>query len=53
MSYEAVSNGDLVAVVTFLEMRTPPERSFPRSPLSLKRVEVPQPEHYRELFLIV
>jgi GNAT superfamily N-acetyltransferase len=53
MSYEAVRDGELVAVVTFLEMRSPPEPSFPRSSLSLKRVDVPQPEHYRELFRLV
>jgi Acetyltransferases len=50
MSYEAVSDGDVAAIVTYLEMRSPPDRTVPASPLSLHRVEVPQPEHYRELF---
>jgi GNAT superfamily N-acetyltransferase len=51
MSYERVPDGELAAVVTYLEMRTPPQQhSIPSSPLSLKRVEVPQPEHYKDLF---
>ena len=51
MSYERLSDGELAAVVTYLEMRTPPQQhSIPSSPLSLKRVEVPQPEHYKDLF---
>jgi ribosomal protein S18 acetylase RimI-like enzyme len=50
MSYEAVADGELAAVVTYLEMRSPPEHDIPPSTLSLRRVEVPQPEHYRELF---
>ena len=50
MSYEPVADGELAAVVTYLEMRSPPDHAVPESRLSLKRVEVPQPEHYRELF---
>ena len=50
MSYESLPDGELAAVVTYLEMRAPPDRSVPPSPLSLKRVEVPEPEHYCELF---
>ena len=50
MSYEDVSNSDLVAVVTFLEMRESPKLEIPPSPLSLRRVEAPQPADYRELF---
>ena len=53
MSYEAVPNSELAAVVTYLEMRSPSDRPVPASPLSLKHVEVPQPEHYRELFKLV
>jgi GNAT superfamily N-acetyltransferase len=53
MSYEPVSDGQLAAVVTFLEMRDPPALDVPPSPLALKRVPVPQPEHYRELFRLV
>ena len=50
MSYEGVRDGDLVAVVTFLEMRERPASAVCASPLSLRHVEHPQPEHYRILF---
>jgi ribosomal protein S18 acetylase RimI-like enzyme len=50
VSYDALPDGELAAVVTYLEMRSPPDVSVPQSPLLLRRVEVPQPEHYRELF---
>ena len=50
MSYEPVADGELAAVVTYLEMRRPPDLPVPPSPLTLNRVEVPQPEHYRDLF---
>ena len=51
MSYEPVADGELAAVVTYLEMRSPvPDHPVPPSPLSLDRVEVPQPEHYCDLF---
>jgi len=50
MSYETVDNNELAAVVTYLEMRRPIDQPVPASPLRLERVEVPQPEHYRELF---
>jgi GNAT superfamily N-acetyltransferase len=53
MSYEPVADGQLATVVTYLEMRAPPDREVPASPLSLLRVEVPQPEHYRELFRLI
>jgi GNAT superfamily N-acetyltransferase len=53
MSYEPVANDELAAVVTYLEMRAPPEQPAPPSPLTLKRVDVPQPEHYRELFRLI
>ena len=53
MSYDALPPGELAAIVTYLEMRTPPEHSVPPSPLSLHRVEVPQPEHYRDLFRLI
>ena len=53
MTYDPLPNAELAAVVTYLEMRSPPEHEIPDSPLSLKRVEVPQPEHYRELFRLV
>ena len=53
MSYEAVPDGELAAVVTYLEMRAPGEQPVIWSPLSLQRVEVPQPEHYRILFRLI
>jgi GNAT superfamily N-acetyltransferase len=53
VSYEQVADGELAAVVTYLEMRRPPDQAAPASSLSLERVEVPQPEHYRELFRLI
>ena len=53
MSYEPVAPGELAAVVTYLEMGQPPDQAVPASPLGLRRVNVPQPEHYRELFRLV
>ena len=53
MAYHPLADNELAAVVTYLEMRSPPEHEIPDSPLSLKRIEVPQPEHYRELFRLV
>jgi GNAT superfamily N-acetyltransferase len=53
MSYETLPDRELAAVVTYLEMRSPPDHDVPPSPLSLLRVEVPQPEHYRELFRLI
>jgi GNAT superfamily N-acetyltransferase len=53
MSYEAVTQGELAAVVTYLEMRSPQEQRQFWSPLSLERIEVPEPEHYRKLFRLV
>lgn len=50
MSYEPVSDGDLVAVVTFLEMRERPNEQAPKSTLKLRRVERPEPDAYRALF---
>jgi ribosomal protein S18 acetylase RimI-like enzyme len=53
VSYEPLADGELAAVVTYLEMRAPAEPVVPSSSLSLRRVEVPQPEHYRELFRLI
>jgi len=53
MAYVPLADNELAAVVTYLEMRSPPEPEMPDSPLSLMRVEVPQPEHYRELFRLI
>jgi len=53
MSYEALSNAELAAVVTYLEMCARPGVDVPSSPLSLNRVESPLPDAYRELFRLV
>jgi len=53
VSYDTLPNGELAAVVTYLEMRRPVEPAAPASPLSLKRIEVPEPEHYRALFRLI
>jgi len=53
MSYEPVRDGDLVAVVTFLEMHEPPVEPVPPAPLSLRKVEQPSPADYRKLFRAV
>jgi GNAT superfamily N-acetyltransferase len=53
MSYQSLADGEIAAVVTFLEMKRPPDQPAPPSSLSLRRVEVPQPEHYRETFRLV
>jgi len=53
VSYESLPANELAAVVTYLEMRTPPDQEMPSSPLSLQRIEVPDPECYRALFRLV
>jgi GNAT superfamily N-acetyltransferase len=50
MSYEPIKDGDLVAVVTFLEMGEPPTGQIPASSLSLRRVPQPDVDGYRQLF---
>ena len=50
MSYEKVADGELAAVVTFLEMRESPRADVPPSPFSLRRIEDSRPDDYRELF---
>ena len=50
MSYEPIKDGDLVAVVTFLDMREPPAGQVPVSSLSLRRVPEPDVDEYRRLF---
>ena len=53
MSYEAVPDGELAAVVTYLEMHAPPAGEVSASPLSLRRLETPDPQQYRELFRLI
>lgn len=50
MTYEAVADGDLAAVVTFLEMRDPAGGQVPNSPLSMRRIGEPSADNYRALF---
>ena len=50
MSYEPVSDGELAAVVTYLEMLEPPSAEVPQSTLRLRRVAEPDPDQYRALF---
>ncbi len=45
-----VANGELAAIVTFLEMHESPRVDVPSSELSLRRIENPDPAQYRELF---
>lgn len=50
MSYEPVADGELAAVVTFLEMRKAPDFQIPASSLSLRRIQHPEVDEYRRLF---
>lgn len=50
MSYDQVRDGELAAVVTFLETRSPPDSLPPPAPLSLWKNDVPDTEDYRRLF---
>jgi GNAT superfamily N-acetyltransferase len=50
MSYEAVPDGELAAVVTYLEMRERPDTELPRSTLQLRHLASPATEQYRALF---
>jgi GNAT superfamily N-acetyltransferase len=49
MSLEQLPNGQLAALVTYLEMRTPPSEPVPRGSLQLRRVKLGADE-YRALF---
>ncbi|HEY6048210.1 MAG TPA: GNAT family N-acetyltransferase [Sphingomicrobium sp.] len=53
MSYEAVTDSELAAVVTYLEMREPPGQAVPPSPLALQPIENPDADRYRALFRLV
>jgi GNAT superfamily N-acetyltransferase len=51
MAYEAIANGELAAVVTYLEMtERPPAGEMPGSTLQLRSVADPTPDQYRALF---
>jgi GNAT superfamily N-acetyltransferase len=53
MSYAQVADGELAAVVTFLEMHAAPGVTPPASPLSLQHLQAPSPDEYRTLFRLV
>jgi GNAT superfamily N-acetyltransferase len=53
MSCEALPDGELAAVVTFLDMTERPEVEVPPSTLHLLRIYDPTPDRYRALFRLV
>ena len=53
MSGEGIRNGEVAAVVTYLEMREAPREAPPPSPLRLRLIENPDLEEYRRLFRLV
>jgi GNAT superfamily N-acetyltransferase len=53
MAYEPVADGELAAVVTYLEMHQPPQGHVPPSRLSLRRIKQPSADEYRALFRLV
>ncbi len=50
MTYTPLPDGELAAVVTFLDMRKPPEGQIPKSALSMRRIDDPNLDDYRRLF---
>ena len=50
VSLEPVPDGQLAAVVTYLEMTSPPDTPVPAGSLRLRHVTRPEPEAYRALF---
>jgi GNAT superfamily N-acetyltransferase len=50
MSYEPVADGELAAVVTYLEMHQRPDGEIPSSPLRLTAILQPDLDEYRALF---
>ncbi len=50
MSLEELPAGQLAAVVTYLEMTSPPTEPVPHGSLQLSRVAQPEPDAYRALF---
>jgi GNAT superfamily N-acetyltransferase len=49
LGYEPVADGEIAALVTFLEMRERPATAIPESDLSLEAIS-PTPDEYRRLF---
>ena len=50
LSYEPLPDGELAALVTYLEMRERPDVEVPASTLDLRREMTIAPDAYRELF---
>ena len=50
MAYDSLRDGELAALVTFLEMREPPTAGIPPSALNLRRMRPPMLDDYRALF---
>lgn len=53
MSLEPVAEGELAAVVTYLEMHSAKAGEVPPSTLDLQRIVTPAPDRYRSLFRLV
>jgi GNAT superfamily N-acetyltransferase len=53
VSYEALPDSELAAVVTYLEMTASPAGDVPPSTLDLQPITDPTPERYRALFRLV
>jgi GNAT superfamily N-acetyltransferase len=50
LTYESLDNGEIAAVVTFLEMFEPPHDPIPESSLALRKIDRPELDEYRRLF---
>ena len=50
LAYEPVKDGELAALVTFLEMTSPPREGVPQSDLKLLPMRPPMLDEYRRLF---
>jgi GNAT superfamily N-acetyltransferase len=53
VSYDPLPGSDIAAVVTYLEMHSPPDTEVPPSTLGLQRIENPAADEYRTLFRLV
>ena len=53
LTYEPLKDGELAALVTYLEMLERPSDPIPHSPLSLRDMKRPDLDDYRTLFRLV
>ena len=53
MNLDALKDGEIAAVVTYLEMLEPPREDPPPSPLTIKPMSKPDMNDYRRLFRLV